>query len=1080
LDVSCSWKPASKDDGWKSCEAIFIVEDRSGQRASLDSPNITLSFKDVRNVRNLRFSYSKDFRINSENYTHLESTVGLEEEKNIADSVSRGIGIAGEEAHSRVGNERIAPFKLSEATFRKKEFYNFEELPMIESKSSTNEPEPLKNLTEEGQDPETILLLNDSLQKSTEQTFPPFSDGENISEQDISGNISITTNISSQNYDPNLNGNPGLLGVSGFASFFADAGDSLVSPNVFAIKARFEIPEYESNQFNFSIAGDSFSGSIDPEVSSCGNLDSENSVYILNQSIEAVGICFMINANNVTLDCQGNRIRYSSTGNNAYAVYSISDQTTIKNCIIAEGNINRNIGVGVYLSSTSGGLVFNNTFSLNDLFDSSIYLHSGTNQSIVSNRFSTISDIVYPIYSSGVSYSLIANNSFSNPTSDSYSIFFGPGSSFNEITGNNFNSEHYTSFSIYINSSDSDDILFNNFTIFGDTDSIVFIDSGTNFNVSYNNFSNYASNAYSVYLQDVSGSQISSNYLLTDSLENAYGVHLNGSNNNSISNNHFYSQGDFMYPASLYSSSNNVIYLNDFQYHANSGSAIYENNSDFTIIRSNNLVLDSAEGYGLYSQNSSFWEVQLNNFTLFGLAPYSCYLDSSSYSNFFRNNYTLFSYNSSGIYFGENSNHNSFFGDAISTFGNSSYCFYFSAYTQGNNLSSVTCNSSGAESYPIYVSGSNNRFSFYDSRLDSNSHYGLLADEIADSGVFEFFNSSIENYSLEGANSTIYFYFYLEILAKQSDQSPISGLNITVYNLSGDGFSGLTDSYGKTAPIMLLGSRFDGSGHLEYYSYNISYPGNTNVILILNLSSNNLTSIILDSGITPTQSSPLVGSLSSIAIVGYSSFTSVARGMNCTALWSCGDWSDCINQKQSRECVNLNPVCINSPPEIQRSCETQGLSPFQKATLFDISLRILKKSLLNSEELSGVIGLINLGIPGKVKVNLTYEINDSSGKIIYKENEIVPVETQLEFIKTINLSNFPNGDYRLSVDLAYEGQKEPARAIDSFSIGEGAVFQMQGNLFFIIVTSSLVLLIIIVSRDFFRGLKFKIKTPISV
>jgi hypothetical protein len=936
------------------------------------------------------------------------------------------------------------------------------------------------------------LYINYSFQNYTEQAFPPFGIGENSSGQVVLNDPLMETNtsapdlsdaiaISDENasledlearndsvtfYDfavfssvynflvsmagPSLTLNELSLGVSrlgpiyNFAFGSNNLDDFELSLNTnqpFAVRIQFEIPKYEANQFNFSISEGDFFGAIDPEVSGCGALDSADSVYYLTRNIEAVGTCFIISANNVTLDCQGKRIRYSSTGSNAYAAYSIANYTTIKNCIITEGNINNNIGIGIYLADTHGSMILNNTFLLNDLFDSSIYLDFGTNQSILGNKFSTVSDIIYPLYSSGTRYALIANNSFDNPTSDSYAIFFGPGSSFNDIIGNNFSSLHYSAYSIYINSSDSNNILFNDFAIQGDTDYLLFIDSGVNFNISYNNFTNYASNAYSVYFYNVSNSEVSFNNLSTDSLENSYGVYLKNSYGNIINNNYFYSAGDLAYSVFLVSSTNSVLRSNNFQYTGSFGSALYEDNSDSTSVEGNNIVINATSAYGLYAQDSSFGVFELNNFTDFGTESYFCYLNSSLY--------------------------NHFSGDTINTFGDQSYCFYFDTDTNGNNASRVNCNSSGVDSYSIYVSGLNNSFSFYDSIIDSGSSYELLAGEGANFGSFEFINSSLENYSLGTTNSSIYFYFYLEVLARLFNETVISGLNISVWNSSGLLFSGLTDDHGRIGPIKLLGYNLDSLGLLNHYSYNIFTLNDTVVIPLINLSSNNLTILTLNL----TTDTPLVESLSpsgggSSSSGGGAGLTGLAiNDSGCTAVWYCEDWSDCIAGKQTRICTNLNPECDKNSPDTDRSCKTEGVKVNNKSALFDINLKILKKNLLNSEELSGVVGLINLGVPGKVKAHLFYQVRDASGANVYEERETVPVETQLEFIKTINISNFADGNYELSIDLNYEGQKEPAMAVDRFSVGEGVLFEIAGQrailiLAFLVIAFGIVILII--------------------
>ena len=95
-----------------------------------------------------------------------------------------------------------------------------------------------------------------------------------------------------------------------------------------AIKVTFEIPKYKANSFNLTVLEGEFKAKIDPDISACGTLETENSVYSLTQNIESAGTCFTVTASNVTIDCNGHSIRYNSVGGVAYGVHSTASATT--------------------------------------------------------------------------------------------------------------------------------------------------------------------------------------------------------------------------------------------------------------------------------------------------------------------------------------------------------------------------------------------------------------------------------------------------------------------------------------------------------------------------------------------------------------------------------------------------------------------------------------------------------------------------------------------------------------------------------------------------------------------------------
>jgi hypothetical protein len=128
--------------------------------------------------------------------------------------------------------------------------------------------------------------------------------------------------------------------------------------------------------------------------------------------------------------------------------------------------------------------------------------------------------------------------------------------------------------------------------------------------------------------------------------------------------------------------------------------------------------------------------------------------------------------------------------------------------------------------------------------------------------------------------------------------------------------------------------------------------------------------------------------------------------------------------------------------------------------LFDIGVKINRKQIISGENLTSIINLINLGVPGRVNVTAVYRIIDTAGNTVYQESEIVPVETQFEFLKDFNTNYLEEGEYTLLAEINYEGQKEPARADDAFIVTK-TFWQKFGRIILIVLGELLLIGLII-------------------
>lgn len=113
--------------------------------------------------------------------------------------------------------------------------------------------------------------------------------------------------------------------------------------------------------------------------------------------------------------------------------------------------------------------------------------------------------------------------------------------------------------------------------------------------------------------------------------------------------------------------------------------------------------------------------------------------------------------------------------------------------------------------------------------------------------------------------------------------------------------------------------------------------------------------------------------------------------------------------------------------EIKTSYKTKWIpiiySIKSKMVLFDVSLDIPVeyKEIFPGEELLLQLTLFNLGEVGKTDVSIEYIIKDFEGNIITEQKDIVSVETQVSFSKTIKMpSTIKPGDYVAIAQVRYD------------------------------------------------------------
>ena len=180
---------------------------------------------------------------------------------------------------------------------------------------------------------------------------------------------------------------------------------------------------YLKNQFNFSIFGEDYNVTLDPDISTCAILNVTGATYTLTADISgsSTSKCMEITANDITLDCQGHTIDGDNDADYGIYLYRASANTTnvtIKNCRLTDWDV-----YGVYLKYADGNELENLTIYSNQ--DEGLGLFY-SNSNIISNITSNSNaDNGLDIYES-------SNNIFTNITANSNSwsgIDFSRGSS---------------------------------------------------------------------------------------------------------------------------------------------------------------------------------------------------------------------------------------------------------------------------------------------------------------------------------------------------------------------------------------------------------------------------------------------------------------------------------------------------------------------------------------------------------------------------------------------------------------------------------------------------------------------------
>ena len=228
--------------------------------------------------------------------------------------------------------------------------------------------------------------------------------GANVSAYNVSNSLQFTENTNASGWIQRKEVTEYINRV-GTRSYFNNYSISPTKSGYYAATHIFNFTITQNKMNDFFTLGDG----LIPGENSCGTLSSPGT-YTLTTNVSSTGTCFTVTAANVTINCNGYWINYSTGG--AASTYGITTNqlnTTVKNCNIIDGNWT-STGVsrhGIYIDGSDNSTFYNNSINVNNSY--AIHMQSGGDYSnFTLNRL--ISSSSYGIIAQSFSRSIFINN----------------------------------------------------------------------------------------------------------------------------------------------------------------------------------------------------------------------------------------------------------------------------------------------------------------------------------------------------------------------------------------------------------------------------------------------------------------------------------------------------------------------------------------------------------------------------------------------------------------------------------------------------------------------------------------------
>ncbi|MFA6489964.1 MAG: right-handed parallel beta-helix repeat-containing protein [Candidatus Micrarchaeia archaeon] len=522
--------------------------------------------------------------------------------------------------------------------------------------------------------------------------------------------------------------------------------------------------------------------------------------YSLTGNETSAGTCFTLNADNITLDCNGYTI--SITGGTAAPSIDVNAvNTTIRNCVVRDTSAT-NVAMGAIRlrSNADSTKVLNTTvFSAGHY---SLYVQSQGNN-FTDDNFTTTTQNAYGAYFSSSSNNVLTNVLFNKTaTANTYSLYwyYGDANTFTNVTVDSSNTRATAIYSASLygvtnsNFTDSHFIAYNQWAVglqggstgnrFSNADV-----SATSTTAAYGFYidfspsntivnSNVNVSGVGIYVLSSSGDTRMENLTITTNASSGiYVQSTTGTSDANIINN--VTVTALNYPLSFYQGSNNNVVENStflstannafFSNAATAGNSFVNNtfrsrlsggnsfafyftasSSSNNIIRNNNIT--SPTYYGVYfaGTGSSNNVIDSNNITAVGTAGYGVtFAAASSNSNNITNN------NISAMGYGVQvyGDYNNIMGNNISAVTIGIYLPYSTYANVSNNY--VRTNSTAGANAIIYMTSSDSNYVSNNTLLHTGVtlaiNYGIL---VSTSSSNEFYDNNISTFANDGIRVT--------------------------------------------------------------------------------------------------------------------------------------------------------------------------------------------------------------------------------------------------------------------------------------------------------------------------------------
>jgi hypothetical protein len=567
----------------------------------------------------------------------------------------------------------------------------------------------------------------------------------------------------------------------------------------------------------------------------CTTLNIPNSVYTLERNITNTGICMNFTTQNITLDCNGYEINYSS-GDFGYGVYSNQYNSTVKNCIIKEGRTTTNYKRAIFFNGANNGNILSNNITVLGEQSHAIYMANSNNTNITGNWMlanANSGDDSYSVMLDTSTNNFLSNNIANSSNMACYAIYGTKSQDFNHTIGtSNLAKGSPVNFTY-----NAENLVYNSldYTPYGQ---VIFAWS-RNLTISNSNFSGDSLNLFST-----NSSTISNNNMTTSV---GFGIYLlTYSNYNIITNNivtTLTNPEHYVIHSDLYSSNNNITNNIITSTGSLSHGIRLEATSGNNYIFNNTINIAGANSFGLKFSNSNNNIVNNNNITTSGNTAYGMYLQTTTDNQFNNNLISTSNTNANGINLITQSNNNIFINTTIKNTGTTGYGVQMEAISLNNTFSNANINT---KSYALRLYALTNTFSFTDSILNSSTLADILLRSSVTGGSFNFTNvtradgTPINISWSAGANGTLNMHWYLDInVSDNSTRIPLQNANITSYNVSGTLVnSTLTDANGLTRQTLLEYTNWNNTviNYFTPHTINTTYTNYLTNSTVINLS----------------------------------------------------------------------------------------------------------------------------------------------------------------------------------------------------------------------------------------------------